>query len=163
MYKETVVRKKIPTILTIIILLAVSIITSCVIEKRQICKNEFSTYFIILLVCMISLLIIMHINKYSIKYKYSIIQDELIIYKIKGSRQEVMESIKIKDIQSLENMGKIISRFKTIFCRKYSCLNVANDLYMCLYDNGRMKVRFYFEPSYKLISRLNWLRTKQVF
>lgn len=163
MYKETVVRKKIPTIFTIVILLAVSIVASDITAGIQIGEHGFSTYFTILLVCVTSLLIIMHINKYSIKYKYSIIEDELIIYKLKGSRQEVMESIKISDIQSLENMGRIASRLRTIFCRKYSCFDVANDLYMCLYDNGRMKVRFYFEPSYKLISRLNWLRTKQVF
>ncbi|QGU93819.1 hypothetical protein GOM49_00600 [Clostridium bovifaecis] len=162
MYKETVVRRKVPSIFIIVILLAVSIVVSDIIINIQVGEYKVGGYLTILLACIIFLLIIMQINKCSVKYKYSIIADELIIYKLKGSRQEVMESIKIKDIEDIIKVDKITSRFRTILCKKYSCLNITNNLYACMYNNGHMRGKFYFEPSCKLIDKLDILKKKDM-
>lgn len=158
MYKETVVGKKISSIFTIVILLSVSIVVSDIIINIQIGQHKIGVYLTLLLSCLMLLLVIVQINKCSVKYKYSIIADELIICKLKGSKQEVMENIKIKDIESIEKLGKFTSKVKTMFCKKYGYLEIADNLYVCKYNSSDKKGRFYFEPSCKLIDKIDKLK-----
>ncbi|CAG7839242.1 hypothetical protein Z959_03975 [Clostridium novyi B str. ATCC 27606] len=161
MYKETVARKKISSLVVIVILLAVSIVLSDISRSMEIGHNELGEALIVLLMAFIFMLILIQIYKCSIRYKYSIIADELIIYKIKGCREEVMENIKIKNIQSIEKRNKFYFIINALMSKKYIGLNLANDLYTCKYKSGYTNKKFYFEPSSKLVDKLHLLRQSE--
>ena len=93
MYKETVQRKKISSIFVILSCLATYIVISDIIENLKVGNYVIGGYLTILLTLVVVLLTIRQIGMCKVRYKYSVIADELIIYRIKGSREEVLESM----------------------------------------------------------------------
>ncbi|KGM96510.1 hypothetical protein Z968_06285 [Clostridium novyi A str. 4552] len=158
MYKETVARKKVSSIVVIVMLLTVSIVLSDMSRNMRLGHNEFGAILTILLTAFIFVLILIQIHKCSIKYKYSIIADELIIYKLKGYKEEVMESIKIKDIQSIKKTNRLSLLVNMVLSKSYSGLNLTREVYACRYKNKHINKKFYFEPSRKLVEKLHLLR-----
>ncbi|ABK62637.1 MULTISPECIES: hypothetical protein [Clostridium] len=156
MYKETVTRKKVSSIVVIVMLLTVSIVLTDM--SRNMRLGQFGSILTILLTAFIFVLILKQIHKCSIKYKYSIIADELIIYKLKGYKEEVMESIKIKDIQSIKKTNRFNLLINMILSKSYSGLNLTREIYACRYKNKHINKKFYFEPSSKLVEKLHLLR-----
>lgn len=155
MYKETVARKKMPTIFIIGLYLATYVVISDVVKNVSMGNVLIGEYLKIALTLLVLVIIIKQVNKCSIRYKYSIIADELIIYKLKGSREEVIESIKLGDIQCVEKTNLLKYNLDRFFCKKCACINLINDVYKCKYSNNKNSGKFYFEPSYKLINKLN--------
>lgn len=158
MYKETVQRKKISSIFIILSCLAIYIVISDIIENLKVGNYVIGGYLSILLTLVVVLFTIRQIEICKIRYKYSVIADELIIYKIKGTREEVLESIKIRDIENVKKVGLNIDFIVT---KKYGCVTFGNGLYMCKYNTGHGTNKFYFEPSCKLVDKLHLLRSKQ--
>lgn len=160
MYKEIVMRKKISSIFMIVIMLTISIVISDISSNLTFGEyrvGEYSTIFIDLVVF---IFIIRQIQKCKIKYKYAIIADEFIIYKLKGNKQKIMETVKIKDIKSVDKIGKTKVCLDTPTRKMYGNLNFDNDVYFCRYNNHKGINGFYFEPSHKLINKLDTLINK---
>lgn len=156
MYKETVATKKISSIMFIVMLMAVSIVLTDM--SRNMRLGQFGSILTILLTTFIFIRILIQIQKCSIKYKYSIIADELIIYKLKGYKEEVMESIKIKNIQYIKKTNRFNLLVNMILSKSYSGLNLTHEIYSCRYKDKQVNKKFYFEPSHKLVEKLNLLR-----
>lgn len=161
MYKETVARKKVSAIFIIVLYLTTYVVISDIVENLKIGRYLIGGYLTILLTLLVLLIIIKQVNKCNIKYKYSIIADELIIYKLKGSREEVIESIKLDDIECVEKINKLKFNLDRFFCKKCACLNFGNDVYACRYNNGFRSSKFYFEPSFKLIDKIKVCKNKE--
>ncbi|MEA4825398.1 MAG: hypothetical protein VB130_02010 [Clostridium sp.] len=162
MYKETVARRKVPSIFIIVLYLTTYLVVSDIITNLRIGQYIIGEYLTILLTFLVFFTIVRQVNKCKIKYKYSIIADELIIYKLKGCREEVIESIKLKDIEYVEKISKFKFNLNRFFCKKCACLNFINDVYACKYSNGYRSGKFYFEPSYKLVDKINILRSREI-
>jgi hypothetical protein len=160
MYKETVQRKKISSIFVILSCLATYIVISDIIENLKVGNYVIGGYLTILLTLVVVLLTIRQIGMCKVRYKYSVIADELIIYRIKGSREEVLESIKIRDIENVKKAGLNI---KSLIAKKHGCVTFGNGLYICKYNNGHGTNKFYFEPSCKLVDKLHLLKSKQAY
>ncbi|MCY6370278.1 hypothetical protein [Clostridium ganghwense] len=163
MYKEIVIRKKISSIFIIVLMLTVSIVVSDIIANLSLGEYEVGNHLTSLLSFFVFILIIRQIEMCKIKYKYSIIADEFIIYKVKGNKQQIMASVKVKDIECIEKIGKNKIYLDAVIRNMYGCLNFDNDLYFCKYNNGNGTKRFYFEPSHKLVEKLDVLKNKEVY
>jgi hypothetical protein len=158
MYKEIVERKKIASIFIILSFLVLSIVISDIIENLKVGNYVIGGYLTILLTLVVVLFTISQIGKCKVRYKYSVIVDELTIYKIKGSREEVLESIKVRDIENVKKAGLNIN---AIVAKKYGCVPFGNGLYVCKYNNGHGTSKFYFEPSCKLVDKLDVLKSRK--
>lgn len=158
MYKETVERNKIVSIFIVLSILALSIVISDVIENLRFGKYVVGGYLTVLLTISVIFFSGAQILKCKVRYKYSVIADELIIYKIKGSREEVLESLKIRDIKDVKKAG---INLHALTCKKYGCVTFGSGLYVCKYNNGQGTSRFYFEPSCKLVDKLTLLSKRE--
>jgi len=158
MYKEIVERKRIASIFIILCSLVLYIVISDVIRNLRVSNYTVGGYLTILLTLVVVVFTISQIGKCKVRYKYSIIADELTIYRIKGSKEEAVESIKIRDIEKVKKSGLNIS---LLIAKKYGCICFGNGLYICKYKNGHGTSKFYFEPSCKLVDKLDVLRGRK--
>lgn len=160
MYKEIVMRRKVSSIFMVVIMLTISIVVSDIsstLTLGQYRVGEYSTIFIDFVVL---IFIMRQIQKCNIKYKYAIIADEFIIYQLKGNKQKIMETVKVKDIKSVDKIGKTKACLNTSTKKMYGNLNFNNDVYFCRYNNCKSISGFYFEPSHRLINKLDILINK---
>ncbi|MBU5227567.1 hypothetical protein KQI36_13080 [Clostridium senegalense] len=157
MYKETIYRKKLPALLFLFLLMIIFILLSDFINNKIESVRVFCNIFFLGLMAICCGL---EFYKCNTRYKYSIIADQLIIHKVVGDLQVLVADIKIKDI---ENITKI--KGNKLFCllsgNKYTCCLLGlKNRYCCSYKfNGKIN-KFYFEPSKKLINRINIIREK---
>lgn len=162
MYKETIGRKKVSSIFIILMLLTVSIVICDTIKTLQFtCLYTFKEYSTVGVILLVGFLILKQIDKCNTKYKYYIIADELIIYKLKGAREEVMENINIKDIVKVKKVNRIIGKLNTLISKKYGFLNFSNCIYVCEYSKDKKSNKFYFDPSNKFINKIDFLRKRE--
>ncbi|MCY6354798.1 hypothetical protein [Clostridium sp. ZS2-4] len=160
MYKEIVMRKKISSIFMIVIMLTISIVISDISSKLTFGEYRVGEYSTTVIDIVVLIFIIIQIEKCKIKYKYAIIADEFIIYKLKGNKQKIMETIKIKDIKSVDKIGKTKACLDTPTRKMYGNLKLDKDVYFCKYNNHKGTNGFYFEPSHRLINKLDVLINK---
>lgn len=160
MYKEIVMRKKISSIFMIVIMLTISIVVSDMSSNLIFGEYRIGEYSTIFIDFVVFVFIMQQIQKCKIKYKYAIIADEFIIYKLKGNKQKIMEIIKIKDIKSLDKIRKTKACLDTSTKKMYGNLNFNKDMYFCRYNNHKGTNGFYFEPSNRLINKLDVLINK---
>lgn len=95
------------------------------------------------------------------RYRYGIIDNELIIEKFTGEKRKVVLSLnakyisKIEKVASDERMGRVDEEYNFI------CSGRKKEVYYCTFKrNGRL-CRFYFEPSQELIKKLNTLMLRR--
>lgn len=157
MYKEIVMRRKVSTIFIILIMVSTCIVVSDVVSKVTYQQYKIGQYLESLVAFGAFVFSIGQVLKCRVKYKYSIIADEFIIHRVKGTNQEVMHCIKIKDISCIKKAAKT----RVISSKVYGCFNLDKDVYICKYKTLKGDKCFYFESSYKLVNRLNVLKNKQ--
>ncbi|WP_268041089.1 hypothetical protein [Clostridium aestuarii] len=146
--------KKIFIMFLIVMLLAVSIVVSDLVVGMNIGKYQVGEQLGVVITFFTFGLVIKQIQKGKIKYKYFLIADEFIIYKVRGSRQDVVENIKIKDIKCIKKVSERVEKFDSIKSKKYTCLNSNSNVYSCKYNDDNGTNKFYFEPSGELVNRL---------
>lgn len=86
-------------------------------------------------------------------FRYSIIADEMIIHRMCGSKNYVIEKVKLNKIKTICKVKKsqaLMSGFK----RTYSESLLKKD-YLCAYETEQGSRTFYFSPSPSMISKLN--------
>ncbi|ARC83239.1 putative membrane protein [Clostridium argentinense CDC 2741] len=157
MYKEIIYRKKLPVLLflfgiMLIFILLSDFINSLIGSMRFVCNIFF--LFLTIGCC------IFEAYKCSIKYKYSIIADQLIIHRIRGDAQFLVEDVKIKDIEYIGQCSQGSKFFRIISPKKYICSIFKLNKYCCVYKmNGKIS-KFYFEPSNTLVQKLKNVKEK---
>ena len=89
------------------------------------------------------------INRKLAEYIYSIMDDELFIFKKIGSREKLMLKVKLRDITGIlplkeerENRGKKVKR-----TYMFSCKLKGDSLYVGKFQEGKHKYRFIIEPT----------------
>lgn len=95
--------------------------------------------------------------KFRKKYRYNIIDNELIIERLKGEKSDVVLNFNIKHIVK---MGKVTPDLKNERVdREYNfiCSGKRRSAYYCTFKNADTMCRFYFEPSEELLKKLNML------
>lgn len=161
MYKETVISKKIVSLIRLIFIIVFSIVISDLITSIKLFGVSDAKYSSRLVFALTIIIIYKEITKCKLKFKYSIIADQFIVYKVKGAKQEIMENIKINDIQSVDKLSRKKINFGDFMVRKYTSLTITPGIYCCTYKNKNKTQKFYFEPSSCLVSKLNSLKNKE--
>lgn len=86
-------------------------------------------------------------------FRYSIIADDLIIHKMCGDKNHVIEKVKLSQIKSLRKVKKMRNLILGLN-RTYSENPLKKD-YLCAYETEGNKRTFYFSPSPCMINKLN--------
>ena len=89
------------------------------------------------------------INRKLAEYIYSIMDDELLIFKKIGSREKMMLKVKLRDITTIKPLKeeKAAGHSKVKKTQMFSCKLKGDSLYVGEFTEGRHKHRFIIEPS----------------
>ncbi|CAM2903321.1 hypothetical protein HAHI6034_07215 [Hathewaya histolytica] len=153
LYKEVVERKTNSIIFNCLIMLMCFIVISDLFKSMQ---NKIAFYSIIRYGLYLSMgaLFFLHMRRIKTKYKYSVIQNELIIHKIIGNEESLVEAINLNKIENIERCHYL----RDIFCfyrsKKYNIGMITKQNYICIYRSGNKLKKFYFKPSDKLIKTI---------
>lgn len=157
MYKEIIYRKRLPALLVLFLLMIIFILLSDFINSQMESIRVFCNIFFLGLM---TVCCVIELYKCNIKYKYSIIADQLIIHKIVGNFNILVKDIKIKDIENIKKINECKALWSLGNNNYTCCLSKLKNRYCCIYKvNGRNN-KFYFEPSKDLIYRINLVREK---
>ena len=157
MYREVVERKKMPVILMLFLIFTVILFISGFVSK--VTTNYIDNIFELFVSIIMSLIIFFQVSKCKTKYKYSVIEDELIIHKLKGKEQIVLEDIRFCDIEFIGKHKGIGDSYQIYSSKKYVVSLMNTDKYCCIYKSGNQIKRFYFEPSDNLIKKIKCSRS----
>ncbi|WP_027623568.1 hypothetical protein [Clostridium lundense] len=162
MYKETISRRKLPSIVKLFTILVVALFLAEVIKDTTINGQDIGRIAIVFCVTLVVGTLVFEIFRCRVKYTYSIIADQFIIHRIKGSEDKVVENIKLRNIQYIgrNDMPKLNESIKS--SKKYVCSILNLNPYYCIYKDGDKLKRFYFEPSTRLIERIKINREKRL-
>ncbi|GAA0728828.1 hypothetical protein GCM10008905_28190 [Clostridium malenominatum] len=147
MYKETIIRSKLSSILKIFSILILSL------YGREI-MDEFQTIAVVTTTTLIVFTLFYEIKCCRVKYTYSIIADEFIIHKINAKEDRVVENIKLRDIQNVGQENLLVPQKNIFNTKKYTCSVFNLKPYFCLYREGNKLRMFYFEPSEDLVEKI---------
>lgn len=155
MYKEEVMRKRLPVILEILVLLTLTIFISNFIEKISLSNHSIGTIANPVLMIFMSVIIILGVVRCREKYRYSIIADQLIVHKIVKGEQIIVENIKISNIKYIGRVSKIKDKFSIKYTRRYCCSLYNFKTFCCIYKEGDTIKKFYFQPSESFIRKIS--------
>lgn len=162
MYKETISRRKLPSIVKLFTILVAALFLAEVIKDITINGQDIGRIAIVFCTALVVLTLAFEIFRCRVKYTYSIIADQFIIHRIKGSEDKVVENIKLRNIQYIgrNDMPKLNEGIKS--SKKYVCSIFNLSPYYCIYKDGDKLKRFYFEPSTRLIEKIKVNREKRL-
>lgn len=154
MHKETIGRKKLPSLLKIFSVLILSLYGIEIMD-------EYESIAATMACALLTITLICEIKYCRIKYTYSIIADQFIIHKISGNEDKVVENIKIWDIQDVGQEGVLASRKNIFNSKRYICSVFNIKPYYCNYKHGNRIKTFYFEPSKDLVDKIIFNKDKE--
>lgn len=162
MYKETIFRRKTSSVVMILLTSVMLLYIVQGLDNFIIYGFKIKSFSGILLTLIVLLVTFGEIGKCKVRYTYSIIANQFIIHKIKGSSDKVVENIKIGDIRYIGKNSNCNFNKEVNFVSKHTCSLFNRDLYCCIYeDKGKIR-KFDFESSEKLIIKINRLREKRL-
>lgn len=92
-----------------------------------------------------------------LRYKYMLIDKELIFEKIVGNSRKVVLSINTKDIEAIKGISEG-RKYKNIDrTYKFLCSPCRSKIYCCIVNHDGKKIRSYFQPSEELLKKLTSL------
>ncbi|MCX7884067.1 MAG: hypothetical protein N2448_03435 [Caloramator sp.] len=100
-------------------------------------------------------------QKCRLRYKYCIIDNELIIERIKGNKRRVELNLNVKNIISIDKNSEKRNGIEKIY--NFTCGCKKKDVYRCLFEKEGKLYGFYFAPSGNLLSRLKDVVNKKGF
>lgn len=162
MYKEIVTRRKTPFMASMLLGLVIMIVISNILEQIKISNYQIGFITNPVLFVITSIVITLELIKCKVKYKYSIISNQLIIHRLKNNNQSVVESVKIEDIvfigKTKDIKGCINKNIKravsSISSKRYVCSMSMFNQYCCIYKYGNQYKRFYFQPSMEFLKKI---------
>lgn len=99
--------------------------------------------------------------KYRRRYRYTIIDRELIIEKLEGNKRKSILNVNAKHIVRVEKVSSIVKGEKLYKVFNCSCSRKKSCIYHCIYEKDGRMYGFYFEPSEELISKIYNLCSKK--
>lgn len=162
MYKEVVTRRKTPFMAAMLLGLVMMIVISNIVEQIKVSNYEIGSITNPVFFVITTIVITLQLIKCKVKYKYSIIANQLIIHRLKNDKQSVVENIRIEDIVFIGKTKDIKSSINknikkavnSISSKRYVCSMSMFNQYCCIYRYGDKYKRFYFEPSREFIKRI---------
>lgn len=161
MYKEIIFRKTLPVIIILFLAMMFLISFLKLVEVMGLIPVEMSRIVDVICLVSLSLFGFYEYEKCKVQYKYSIIGDELIIHKLKGEEQILVEDIKIHDIQYIGYISKLSNKKKNLKTKKYICSILNINKFCCVYNHGGRNYKMYFEPSKDLVDIVKRIQDKQ--
>lgn len=163
MYKEIIYRRRLPVFIVFFAVMTIVLYLLKIAEIMELIPIHMSRE--IDLICLIAVISfgVYGIRICQIQYKYSIIGEQFIIHKIKGHNQKIVEDIRIQDIEYIGLIKNLQSNKKGCKNKKYICSLFNLNKYCCIYDDGGMVHKVWFEPSSEFIEKIKCIKSKQKF
>lgn len=92
------------------------------------------------------------------RYKYCIIDNELIIEKIIGKKRKVELNLNIKQVLSIDKSSEKRSDSEKVY--NFTCGCKRKDVYRCLFKKEGKLYSFYFQPSSDFLSKIEAIKNK---
>lgn len=162
MYKETITRRKLPSMVKLFTILVIALFLGEIIKGFTINGQEVGEIAIIFCATLVIMTLIFEVFRCRVKYTYSIIADQFIIHKIKGTEDKVVENIKLRNIEYIGKNDMPKFKESIISSKKYICSILNLSPYCCVYKDGDRLKKFYFEPSSNLIEKIKINREKRL-
>ncbi|WP_027633522.1 hypothetical protein [Clostridium hydrogeniformans] len=162
MYKEIVEIRKTPRIIGVLVLMCLMIMFSNLIENIKVFNFKIGFITDPLIILITVLFMAFEFLRCKVRYKYSIIADQLIIHKLKDRHQAIEENIKLKDIVFVGKAKELKKKLNISSSRYYICSLTRFNEYCCIYKDGNSYRKFYFQPSSNLIVKLTNIVNKKV-
>lgn len=154
MYREIVERRRAIVILMLFVVLSFIIVLYDILGNLTFGEYNLTKLSQIVFSGIMFYIIYRQIIKCKIRYKYSVMGDQLIIHKLNGKHEIIVEDVEFRDIEYIGKDKTLEEKFNSRNSRKYLCtLGHSNKCY-CIYRNGGKLKKFYFEPSEKLIKKI---------
>lgn len=155
LYKEIVEYKK-QRAIRLVLLLGIIILTINIAVLISNLRNIFEEFLLISYVLMPIVVFGMGClwKKYKTRYRYTIIDRELIIERLNGNKRNPVLNINAKHILRIE---KCISRVQKVKLHKqynFLCSGKKGCAYNCIYEKDGKLYGFYFEPSTELYNKI---------
>ncbi|AOR22360.1 hypothetical protein [Clostridium taeniosporum] len=155
MHKEVVIKKKAPVIAVVLLIITAMLYLYQGISILGIKNAMFVKFYNITITFLTLSIIFFEIIKCKISYKYLIIANKLIINKIFNNNEKNLESINLDDIVYIGKENYIPKEYTIKNKGNYSCGTINKNKYCCVYKRENVYYKFTFNPSEKLIKRLN--------
>ncbi len=155
LYKEIVVYKKQRGIKGIL-LLGTAILSINTILLLSSLRNVFEEFLIISygIIPLVTIYMAYLWKKCNKRYRYNIIDKELIIDKLSGSKRKPVLNINAKHIVKIEKCKSKKQSEKLYKQYSYLCSGNKGCAYNCIYEKNGKLYGFYFEPSIELYNKL---------
>lgn len=156
MHREVIHGRKVPAIMISIVSITIALY---IIEIFELSSDNSLRIYDLLEITLLFFIIGILIKEYKqsrMTYKYSIIADKLIINKLNTKGDETLESIKVQDIVFLGKKLELPKELSKVKCHgSYLSYFITPNKYHCVYKrNGKLE-KFVFEPSERLVNRVN--------
>ncbi|QAT38854.1 hypothetical protein [Clostridium sp. JN-9] len=162
MYKESIFRRKISSVIMILLTSVVLLYIAQLLNNFIVYGFKVSNFTGVLFTLAVLLVTLIEIQKCKISYTYSIIANQFIIHKIKGNIDKVVENIKIDDIKYIGKIRSCNFSKEVAFGGTHTCSLFNKDLYCCVYEDRDKIKKFNFESSERLVEKVNKLREKRL-
>ncbi|MEW8956155.1 hypothetical protein [Clostridium sp.] len=162
MYKETVEIRKAPRIIGVFIMMCLMITVSNLIENIKVFDFKIGFVTNPLIILLTVSFIAFEFIRCKIRYKYSIIANQLIIHKLKDRHQDIEENIKLQDIVFVGKSKELKRKLNISSSKYYVCSLTRFNECCCIYKDGNSYRKFYFQPSSNLITKLTKIVNKKV-
>lgn len=165
MYKEIVETKKAPRIVGGLLLVSLMIVVANGVADIRFFQYRIGYLTDPLLKIVACMIMAIEFIKCKVRYRYSIIADQLIIHKLKDNRQYTAENIKLQNIIFVGKMSDLNKKLNIISSKNYVCSVNMFERYCCVYKDGNAYRKFYFQPSSNLLMKLNniLIKSKSLF
>lgn len=162
LYKEVVEykyqRNIKPILLIILVLITANTFFLLSSYRRLMDELAYVSYVIIPLALTAAFILNLKSRK---RYRYGIIDNELIIERFNGEKRKVVLSLNAKYISKIEKVvsDKRLDRVDEEY--NFICSGRKKEVYYCTFKRNGKLCRFYFEPSQELIKKLNMLMLRR--
>lgn len=159
-YREVVCKRKTKAIILVVLFTSCMIALSTIISEVKGIDRNVRAF--IDFGCVIATIFYMsyEILKCTIKYKYSIMINKLMIHRIYSNSQRNVENIDFKDIVYVGKHSD--SKFDgKVHKKRYMCDLLTDEKYCCIYKTQKGFNEIYFQPSNELISRIEQIKQRE--
>jgi hypothetical protein len=162
LYRETVEYKK-QRLVKVILTLGLLVLTLNTVVLLSDLRNLVVNFlFVVYAIFPFAILCMAHMwFKYRRRYRYTIIDRELIIEKLKGTKRKPILNVNAKHIVRIERVSSVIKGEKLYKVFNCSCSGKKSSVYHCIYEKDGKMYGFYFEPSGELINKIYSLCSKK--
>lgn len=151
LYKEVVKQHQNSIIIKVTAIIICVIVISDSLRYVTINGNSYSYLKYIIDIGMI-IIFIKESKRFRLKYKYSVIQDQLMIYKIIKKNEKLLRVVNFNDIVKIRKCTTLKDKVRWFIGTRYDFYKPSSN-YICIYNDntdGTIK-RFYFNPSSNLL------------